>query len=392
MVAVMVVTFPLVTGCWDRLEIEDRATILGMAIDPIQQGEDAEGISGPFARSDVKGYKLTAQLAIPGRIPLGPGGTSESGTQKPVWVVSTTGKTIQDAVSNMQQELADKVFLGHLRVIIINEKLAKSVGVDDIQDFFRRNAEIRRLAWMVISQGDASVAMEAAPKLERVPTLYLVGTMDHAVAMGKLPNVFLGNYWSTLSSTGQEPVLPLIQVLGDKIELAGLGVFRDDRMVGALDPLETASFMEITNVRKAGYPVAIPMPGDPSHSVIIQGTDRKTHIHLRTENGKPAFDIYGLIEANILEHTGTKEVDKVIPQLESEVTEILIQGQEKTIAKMKKLHSDVFGFGEYIRGHKSDYWTETLNGSREKWEQTFATTPVRVHIKLYIRRSGMSTH
>lgn len=390
-VAVLAIVCPFMTGCWDRLEIEDRATILGLAIDPVEQ-EPPEGIAGKFAKSDLPGYKLTAQLAIPGRIPLGPGGTSETGTKRPVWVISTTGKTINDAIGNMQQELADKVFLGHLRVIIVNKKLAESTGVNDIQDFFRRNAEIRRLAWMVISNGEAAIAMEAAPKLERVPTLYLVGTMDHSVALGKLPNVFLGNYWSTLSSKGQEPVLPVIEMLGDKIELGGLGAFSRDRMVGTLDPLETASFMELTNVRKAGYPVAIPMPEDPKHSVILRGTDRKSKIKLHMQNGKPAFDVYTLIEANVLERTGDKSVDRVIPQIELEFAKVLADGQEKTITKLQGLHSDVFGFGEYVRGHNPDYWTKELGNSREAWEKVFAKTPVHVHVKVYIRRSGMSAH
>lgn len=390
-IIVMVLAFPLMTGCWDRLEIEDRATILGLAIDPVEDGP-VEGISGPSAQSEIKGYKLTAQLAIPGRIPLGPSGAGGTGEEKPVWVITTTGKTMQDAMSTMQQELADKVFLGHLRVIIVNQRLARNTGLNDVQDFFRRNAEIRRLAWMVVSEGNASVAMEAAPKLERVPTLYLVGTMDHAVELGKLPNVFLGNFWSTFSSKGQEPVLPMIDVSGDKIELKGVAVFSQSKMVGELDPLETAAFMEITNVKNAGYPVAVPFPGDATHSVIIRGTDRKSKIKLKMEHGKVTFDVYSFIEANILERTGTKSVDTVIPQIEAEVEKSLMQGQMKTITKMQQLHSDIFGFGEYVRGHNPNYWTGKLGESRKAWEEEFANVPIHVHTKIYIRRSGMAAH
>ncbi|WAH42559.1 hypothetical protein NZD89_03455 [Alicyclobacillus fastidiosus] len=62
-IAVFALSFPVLTGCWDRLEIEDRGTILGLAIDPVE-GETEEGITGPYARSDLKGYRLTAQVAI----------------------------------------------------------------------------------------------------------------------------------------------------------------------------------------------------------------------------------------------------------------------------------------------------------------------------------------
>ncbi|MFB5191958.1 Ger(x)C family spore germination protein [Alicyclobacillus fastidiosus] len=391
-IAVFALSFPVLTGCWDRLEIEDRGTILGLAIDPIE-GEMGEGITGPYAKSDLKGYRLTAQVAIPGRIPLGPGeGSTGGGVQRPVWVVSTTGKTIDDAVNNLQQELADKLFLGHLRVIIVNQKLARSTGVDDIQDFFRRNAEIRRLAWMVISVGDASNAMAVAPKLERVPTLYLVGTMDHSVALGKLPNVYLGNFWATFSSKGREPVLPMIEVSGDKVESEGLAVFSGGRMVGILNPLETAAYMEIENQRRAGYGVAVPIPGDPKHSVIVKGSNRNAKIKMHMENGRPAFDVYCMIEANIEEKTGHKHVDDIIDSIGVETQDVLVKGQQELIAKMQNLHADVFGFGEYVRGRAPDYWVNQVGGSRVKWDEMFATTPVHVHVRVYMRRSGMSTH
>ncbi|GMA64412.1 hypothetical protein GCM10025859_48520 [Alicyclobacillus fastidiosus] len=245
---------------------------------------------------------------------------------------------------------------------------------------------------MVISVGDASSAMAVAPKLERVPTLYLVGTMDHSVALGKLPNVYLGNFWATFSSKGREPVLPMIEVSGDKVEMEGLAVFSEGRMVGVLSPLETAAYMEIENERRAGYGVAIPIPGDPRHSVIIKASNRHANIKMHMENGRPVFDVYTRIEANIEEKTGRTHVDDIIDSIGTETEDVLAKGQQKVIAKMQDLHADVFGFGEYVRGRAPDYWVHRLGGSREKWDEMFATTPVHVHVRVYMRRSGMSTH
>jgi len=387
----MVLLAPMMTGCWDRLEIEDRGTVLGLAIDPVEG--DVQSATGRYAMGDAPGYKLTAQIAIPGRIPLGPGeGTSGAGGERPVWVVSTTGKTMDDAMNSLQRELADKVFLGHLRIIVVNQKIAKSTGLQDIQDFLRRNAEIRRLAWLLISTDPANEAIEAAPKLERVPTLYLVGTMDHAVQLGKIPNVFLGNYWSVLSSKGQEPVLPLISMHGkDRIETMGLAVFKGSKMVGALDPIESAAYMEIMNQRKAGYGVAIPMPGDDKHSVILKGTNRKTKIKLRTVHHKLSVDVYCRIEANIEEKTGNLPVDRVIPQLTDNMTRFLKIDQDKVIKKTQDMGTDILGIGEYVRGQQPEYWLRQVK-TRQQWDELYRQLPIRTHIKLYIRRSGMSAH
>jgi spore germination protein KC len=388
----LVATSTLTTGCWDRIEIEERGTILALAIDPLSKPVK-ENITGPQAKSDAPGYKLTAQFAIPGRIPLGPGegGAGGAAGQKPVWLVTATGKTIDDAMNTLQMELAERVFLGHLRIIIVNQSLAETAGLNDILDFFRRNAEIRRLAWLLISKDNALDAMQASPKLERVPTLYMVSTMDHSVELGKIPNIFLGNFWTALSSKGQEPILPYISVRGrDQIKMEGLAVFHGDKMVSSMTPLEVAGFMEMRNEQKAGYGLALPVPGDPSHSVIAKGTKRKTKIRMHREQGKPVFDVYSRVEVNVEERTGTKPVDAVFNKLSAEATSMAIQGQEQTLKKMQDLHSDVFGFGELVRGKYPAYWS-TIK-TREKWDEEFSRLPVHLHCRVYIRRAGMTMH
>ncbi|MEW9668532.1 hypothetical protein [Ammoniphilus sp. 3BR4] len=67
--------------------------------------------------------RLTVQIAIPGRIPLGPG-EGGGGGEKPVWVLDVVGHTIGDALSNLQQQVADRLFFGHLRVIAVSEAVA----------------------------------------------------------------------------------------------------------------------------------------------------------------------------------------------------------------------------------------------------------------------------
>jgi spore germination protein KC len=379
------------TGCWDQIEIEQRATILGLAIDPID-AQNAENQTGPFAKSQGPGYKLTAQIAIPGRIPLGPGGGGgATASSKPLWIISSTGRTMDDAMNSLQRELAEKVFLGHLRIIIVNRQLAETTGLHDIQDFLRRNAEVRRLAWLIVSTGSASEAMDASPKLERVPTLYLVNMMDQSVKQGTLPNVFLGNFWSALAAKGQDPVLPLIRVLNpEQVQMEGLAVFRDERMVGTLNSMETAMYMELQNEKKSGYAVAFPMPGDPKNSVTIRGTGRRTIRKIRMVDGRPSFDIYSRVDGNIEEKTGRKAVDQLIPQITAEASKMVVEDQRKLVDKMKQLDADIFGFGEEIRATKPTYWAKIR--TKEQWAKEFPKIPVRFHARVYIRRSGMSAH
>ena len=149
----------VLTGCWDRMEIEDRAVVLAIAVDQSNdtrlEGANSTHLNAnPVDRRPL--YRLTVQIAVPGRLPLGPGGSGDSGgdsgDQSPVWELQIVGHTMEDAMKNMQQELADRLFLGHLRVIVVSEEVARS-GLENINDFLRRQPQVRRTAWMVVSRG-----------------------------------------------------------------------------------------------------------------------------------------------------------------------------------------------------------------------------------------------
>ncbi len=115
-ILIFLLIFPMLTGCWDRLEIEDRAVVLAIAIDEAKPQEANESSNATQILKNPKSNKglirITVQIAVPGRIPLGTGGTGGGPAgQKPVWVLSSVGSTIYDSLMNLQQQLADRLFL-----------------------------------------------------------------------------------------------------------------------------------------------------------------------------------------------------------------------------------------------------------------------------------------
>lgn len=391
--AVMV---PVLTGCWDRLEIEERAVILGIAVDeagPAAKGRDKEvtHFKQAFPKPPRNMIRVTAQIAVPGRIPLGPseGGTA-SGKNKPVWVLSSEGYTIDDALMVMQQELADRMFFGHLRIIVISEKIARA-GVQNLNDYLRRSPEVRRLAWMVVSKGEAAELMKAAPQLERVPSLYLLATMDHAIEMGKLPNDFLGIFWSYDSSKGREPYLPYVDIRKKKsLEISGLAYFRGDKMVGATEPLEIGFFMAVTGVKTGGYDVFEYLPGS-TNTVTFRATRRSSRIKVSMQNSRPHILVNVLLEGNIVEKSNEVfkiKDQKTIVKIQESIRVGSEKGIKKLIKKMQKDGSDIFSFGEYIRAKEPQYWNQEIKNEK-KWQEMFKDLDVEVKVTCKIRRTGM---
>ncbi|USG67988.1 Ger(x)C family spore germination protein [Brevibacillus ruminantium] len=385
---------PLLSGCWDRLEIEERANILGIAIDYIQKDEDTQKESDVshlkhlFPKPSKNLIEITAQIAVPGRIPLGPESGS-SGNQKPVWVLSSVGHTLDDAILNLQQEVADRLFLGHLRVIIVSDKFARK-GVGELNDYLRRNPEVRRTAWMIISDGKASTLMESSPQLERIPTLYLSAMMDHAVSLGKFPRDFLGIFWSSLSKKGQEPFLPVIKVKrNENAEIAGMAYFVEDRMVGLLQPLEIGFFMAAKGIKQGGYAAFTPIP-DEKTVVLARARTRRSQVVVNMKEGKPKIRLHIHVETDIDEkfNHGHALRPPILKKISTELSQRGKKSVQSIIVQTQKEGADILGLGEHIRAKLPAYWDSNIR-TKENWRKAYQQLEVEVIFTTSIHRIGM---
>ncbi|MFK7691600.1 Ger(x)C family spore germination protein [Paenibacillus sp. HJGM_3] len=390
---------PLLTGCWDRVEIEERAVILGISIDTAPKEAEVEEhevshLEGKFPAPAQNMIRVAVQIALPGRIPLGPGepsgGGGGRGSEQTVWVLDVVGHTIDDALMNLQQQISNKLFFGHLRVIIISEDVAK-LGLQNINDYLRRNSEVRRMAWMLIAKGNAEELMKAAPKLERVPTAYLLATMDSAVRMGKFPNDFVGNFWSDSSKKGREGFLPYVGIMKEEnIEIMGLAYFKGTQMIGTTKPLEVGAYMGVRGINPAGYRGIISVDG-PERTITLYATHRKSKIDVAIKNGRPIITVTIQNELNIEEKLSEQfliDNPDILKQIEEEDEEAALKLHEGLIKETQEKGSDIFGFGEYVRAKEPKYWNEHIK-TKEAWQEMYKDIEVDVNIDIKIRRVGM---
>ncbi|HUC93070.1 MAG TPA: Ger(x)C family spore germination protein [Paenibacillus sp.] len=388
---------PLLAGCWDRIEIEERAVILGISIDKeeeetVKEEANVSHLPGKIPVPQEGMIRLTAQFAVPGRIPLGPGegggGSGGGAEQRTVWTLHAVGHTLDDAVSNLQQQISAPLFFGHLRIIVVSEAMAKS-GLQNVNDYLRRNPEVRRMSWMAVSKGKAAAFMEAAPEMERVPALYLIATLDQAVKMGKFPLDFVGLYWSNTSKKGQEGFLPYVDIKkSDNVEISGMAYFKGNKMVGKTQPFEIVAYMGIKGVNPAGYQNFVEMPGD-SNMVVFTATHRKSKIDVDIKNGRPRMAVKIFLEGNLrekLNESSVIDIGKLKP-IEEGTEKGLLKLYRDMIEKTQEKGSDIFGFGEYVRAKEPGYWNKEIK-TKEKWQDMYRDVSVDVSVKVSIRRIG----
>lgn len=383
----------LLAGCWDSQEIDQRATVLAIGIDKAdlddqKEEDDIAHMKKNFPIPNKEMIKVTAQIAIPGRIPLGPEQTG--GPKKPVLVVRVVGHTLEDALINLQQEVADKLFFGHLRIIVLSEKVARK-GTQRFNDILRRNPEIRRTASLVISKEPAETYLQVAPQLERIPSLYLADMVENLSALGKFPPSFIGLFWTSLSSKGQDAYLPYLSLKkGKNIQLNGLAYFKNDKMVGKTTPLDIGVFMSVRGIRKGGYGAFVKVPGT-DEVVVVKTISRKTRTKVTLKNGKPHAIIKITYESEIDEKENPKisiSDSSLVKKIEKEFSTESVKATRKLILQTQKAESDVFGFGEHFRAKLPKFWNKQIK-TKERWGSFYKELTYDVQVDAHIHRVGM---
>src|SRR5699024_3079842 len=113
----------LLTSCWSRREFNELSIAYGLGIDK----EDGE-------------YIVSAQVINPEQISGQSQQSQGGGSSSPVLLYEERGKTLLHTIRKMSKTSPRKIYVAHLYILVIGEKLAKE-GLGDTLDFLYRDEE-----------------------------------------------------------------------------------------------------------------------------------------------------------------------------------------------------------------------------------------------------------
>jgi spore germination protein KC len=365
----------LLSGCWDRTEVNDLALIVGLGIDQKKDGQ----------------IMVTVELIVP-KAAGGGGQILGGGGGMGTMVKSGTGTTVADAISNLQEKLPRRVFWGHTKVIVFGEKAAKA-GIRQHLDFLSRNPQARLRSDVLVSKGTAKSVLELIPPIEQSSSEVLRELSESKLLL----RVTIKEALQMLSGDTGALALPMVKILPPekgKKDLETIAfiqrtaIFKKDKMIGDINDQLTRGVLWLRDeIKRANITVS---PKGEKGNITATMIRAHTEFVPKYEKGKWKMIVKVTTEDDIILN-GTK-LDLLNPKYAKMVEKELENATNKRIRDalkkvQKEMKADIFEFAEIFHRKYPREWNRVKN----RWEEIFPTVEVVVKTKVYVRRPGIDT-
>lgn len=359
-----------VTGCWNYRGLNEMTVVVGMAIDK-DPGTGKYLLTFEFAdiSTPVKEKGVTGKL------------------------LQAEGETLFEAVRDAKRRLSNKLYFGHCQVVILSNEIVSNENVEAFTDWLLRDGECRETLFVIVSQEKTAkeiLDLEGVDQKVVAHMLQMVLREDNQVTSSTLP-MELYEFYECCNSPGRELALPAVSraANGEKttVEINGLAVFKEEKLIGFLSPEDAKYFLFAANRFKKGVlPFHDPKSGEAKGTLEVSRCSTKYDI--KAEGGQLKLLVKPKVSVFIGEvmETGVKLDMKKIDEIKLAAAKELEGEISGVISKIQtELRSDIFGFGNLIYKRNYALWKE-LEGN---WNEVFPTLEVEVRVEIDIINSAL---
>ncbi|MEE3950655.1 Ger(x)C family spore germination protein [Peribacillus frigoritolerans] len=373
MVILLIVMTPIMSGCWDRVEINDLAIVTAAAID----------------KKDNDQIELSIQVFIPKSLSSGggQGGPGQGGVNTTL-VRSAIGSNISDALSKLQSKIPRKIFWGQCKVFIFGEKLAKE-GIQEQLDFLLRHPQPRERANVFVSKGKGKPILESVPPLENYSGEVIRELSDLHIGM----LVTLQNLDEMLTGKPRAAAIPLVKLLSPekgqkKLQgipyIVGTAVFKKDKMTGTMTEKETRGLLWLRDEMES-YTVTL-NPKGVKGEISLNPVSAKVKIIPQIINDKWKVLVKIDTEGAVIQNGTNLNLSslKSLKAVEQDFQKDIEKRLEMAFLNTQEKKADILGLGnEFYRKYPKQF-----NKIENNWDEIFGEMEVEIDVAAHIRRQG----
>lgn len=367
-VILIVIILPFLSGCWNYRDVDRISIVSGITVDK---------------SPDNSKYLLAAEIV---EVETG-GRESILSSSK----VNAEGETFFDALRNMISTAGKKLFLSHMKVVVVSQDIARE-GLIQIIDFIARDAEPRyELNLMISKEETACEILNYKAIGEELVCLKLYEMLKSQKSLSKAPIIETVKFIQAVSSDGESAILPLVggtMINGEQVlEISGTAVFKKDKLVGLLDGDETKYLLFIKNKINS---VILPEMGrgeNTNHSISLEVFDNETKIKPVYSDGEISINIITKTTASIGEHgSKTNLISKSKRDIiKASAEKSLEKSIQALVSKVQTEYAaDIFGFGNEVKMEMPSVWRKISSD----WDSLFQNIAVNTKSDISIHASG----
>lgn len=337
-----------------------------------------------------------------------------SSSQSKTTTISTVEcASINSGLNTINSYVSKRINLSHCKVIIISESLA-SKGISEHIYTLINNMEIRPNCSIIISRCTAKDFLDnAKPSSETLTARYYESVLKSTQYTGYTEDMELMDFYSAFKSTTSQayavlagvnvPATQVKNTSADKINIdasyeadetpiedetslqsMGLAVFKDDKLVGELNGLESICHLIVTN-KMENCMITIPSPFEPNGIINLQlQLSKNTQNNVNVSNGSPLISCSVYLEGNIISSSNnvdysSKENLELIEKYANAYIEGLIS--QYLYKTSKEFQSDIVGFGKYLRDGYLTWEDWEKYDWLSKYQNSFFDVTVKTSVK-----------
>ncbi|WDV46010.1 Ger(x)C family spore germination protein [Clostridiaceae bacterium M8S5] len=362
----------LLTGCWDKVEINERAFVSIIGIDKYIQ----EGNKIPL---DLERFEVT--YVYPNLMAIG---KNAKGT--PIFSISDVGNNLFEVSKKLTTTSNKTIFLAHTKAIILGEELLRNQNIlHKVLDGLSRDPSIGRKANVLIAKGKVKELLTIKADVEPMLGVYISELLKAKERGGRFLPITLGDLLQKLHNQGTA-LMPVISSYGNRLRINGSGIVKNYELAGYLNGVENESIMILLNKLKSDEISfrhnGTTIPYIITDSKAVKKVEDKKEELIVTFN----INLEGYIEQYKLETDQKIMEDNLIKVMEKEIEARIKKQLQALIKKIQVNYNvDIFGVGEYLKKYKPSTWDRY----EDDWNKKFQNIPVRIEVNAKIRRIGM---
>lgn len=359
---------PFISGCWDKVEIEQRAFVTSIGID-VNQGQEEKN-------------KLTVTYQYPNINAIG----KNAGVGSPNYLLTANSSSVFQAGRQFVSREPFPFHYKHLKVIILGEDLLKEESLlRAVLDELNRDTKVNKRVRIIAADRTAKEIMEASFNKEQRTEGTIYATVRDNTKTGSFTSKSLADLITDFDISGVTLVPKISLDEQNNFVISGGAILKDYKFLGWID----ASENKIINLINGNMIVDTLDVIYEGHLISFVITETITNRNIKFDHEiKANIDVLveGYLQGYVLSDKNTVGDNETVLSMERTLEEEIMKVVNRTLIHLKDIKADLLGIGEHISKFHPKKWEKI----EDQWDEVFADAKININVDVKMRRIGLT--